>query len=39
LIDGIKKKKVVPIHTLKPDAFLDYSDKVALKQDGVAFDI
>jgi ribonuclease J len=39
LIDGANPKKIIPIHTMQPDAFLDYSDKVELKNDGVAFDI
>jgi len=39
LIDGLNPKKVIPIHTMQPDAFLDYSNKVELKNDGVAFEI
>ena len=39
LIDGANPKKIVPIHTMQPDAFLDYSEKVELKNDGIAFDI
>ena len=37
LIDGLQPKKIVPIHTLEPGAFLSYSDKVELQEDGVAF--
>ena len=39
LIDGTNPKKIVPIHTMLPEAFLDYSDKVVLQNDGVMFDI
>jgi ribonuclease J len=39
LIDNINPKKIVPIHTMLPDAFLEYSDKAELKQDGVLFEI
>ena len=39
LIDGLNPKKIIPIHTMLPDAFLDYSDKVELKEDGVMFEI
>ena len=39
LIDGLDPKKIVPIHTMMPDAFLDYSDKVEIKQDGVVFSV
>ena len=39
LMDGLNPKKIIPIHTMLPDAFLDYSDKVELKDDGVAFKI
>ncbi|MCL2249100.1 MAG: MBL fold metallo-hydrolase [Oscillospiraceae bacterium] len=38
LIDGLDPKKIVPIHTLKPDAFFEYSDKAELHKDGVPFD-
>ena len=37
LMDGLEPKKIIPIHTMMPDAFLEYSDKVELKEDGVAF--
>ena len=39
LIDGLNPKKIIPIHTTMPDAFLDYSDKVELKIDGEVFEI
>ena len=39
LIDGVNPKKVIPIHTMQPEAFLDYSDKVVLHEDGVMFSI
>jgi len=39
LIDGLNPKKIVPIHTMQPDAFLGYSDKVELQNDGVAFEV
>jgi len=39
LIDGVNPKRVIPIHTMQPDAFLEYTDKVELKIDGVAFEI
>jgi len=37
LIDGLNPQKIVPIHTMMPDAFLEYSDNVALKKDGEIF--
>ena len=39
LIDGLNPKKIIPIHTMQPEAFLEYSDKVELKQDCEAFEI
>ena len=39
LIDGLNPKKIVPIHTMQPSAFLEYSGKVELQEDGVAFEI
>jgi len=36
LIDGLIPKKIVPIHTMQPDAFYDYSDKVVLQNDVVS---
>ncbi|MCL2806518.1 MAG: MBL fold metallo-hydrolase [Treponema sp.] len=37
LINGVSPKKIVPIHTLDPEAFLEYSNKVDIKKDGVPF--
>ena len=31
LIDGANPNKIIPIHTMQPDAFLSYSDKVEVK--------
>ena len=39
LIDGLEPKTIVPIHTMQPTAFREYSDKVVLRDDGVAFEI
>ena len=39
LIDGMNPKRIVPIHTMQPDAFYEYSDKVELKEDGVSFEL
>lgn len=39
LIDGLNPQKIVPIHTMQPDAFLGYSEKVELKKDGEAFEV
>ena len=39
LIDGLNPKRIVPIHTMQPDAFIDYSDKVELQNDGVSFNV
>jgi ribonuclease J len=39
LIDGLNPKKIVPIHTLVPDALLGYSDKAVCQEDGVVFDV
>lgn len=39
LIDGLNPKKIVPIHTMSPNAFLEYSAQVELQKDGVEFEI
>ena len=39
LIAGLNPKKVIPIHTMTPDAFMDFSDKTELKEDGQEFEI
>ena len=37
LIAKLEPKKIIPIHTMKPDLFVGLSDKVELKDDGVEF--
>lgn len=32
-------KKLIPIHTMHPDAFHEFSDKTELKDDGVTFEV
>jgi len=39
VIDGLDPQKLVPIHTMQPDAFSDFSDKTDLKDDGLAFEV
>ena len=39
LTEGLQPKKIVPIHTMTPDVFLAYSDKVLLAEDGAAFEL
>ena len=39
LINGLNPKKIIPIHTMQPEAFFDYSNKVELQRDGMAFEI
>lgn len=39
LITGLDPKKVIPIHTMIPNAFTDISDKTELKEDGLEFEI
>ena len=39
LINGLEPKKIIPIHTMMPEAFYDYSEKVELKKDGEGFEI
>jgi len=39
LIDGLNPKKIVPIHTMAPEAFTQYSDKVELQEDGISFEV
>jgi len=39
LIDRLNSKKIIPIHTMLPNAFLEYSHKAELHQDGEAFEI
>ena len=35
----VNPKKIVPIHTMTPDAFAGISDKVELQTDGISFNI
>ena len=39
LIDELSPKRVVPIHTMKPEEFLGFAENVFLSEDGVAFDV
>jgi len=39
VIEGIDPQKLIPIHTMHPDAFHDFSDKTELKDDGVTFEV
>lgn len=39
LIDELNPKRVVPIHTMKPEEFLTFANNVFLSEDGVAFDV
>jgi len=39
LIAGLNPKKVIPIHTMTPGAFIDFSNKTELKEDGQEFEI
>ena len=39
LIDELRPKRVVPIHTMKPEEFLGFAENVFLSEDGVAFDV
>lgn len=39
LITGLDPKIVIPIHTMTPNAFMDFSDKTELKEDGKEFEI
>ncbi len=38
VINGLDPQKLIPIHTMQPDAFSDFSDKTDLKIDGLAFE-
>ena len=37
VITGLEPKRIIPIHTMEPDMFIGLSDRVILKDDGVAF--
>jgi len=39
VINGLDPKKLIPIHTMHPDAFGDFSTKTERKHDGVAFEV
>ena len=39
VINGLDPQQLVPIHTMHPDSFRDFSDKTDLKADGVAFEV
>jgi ribonuclease J len=39
VINSLDPKKLIPIHTMYPDAFRDFSEKTELKDDGVAFEV
>ena len=39
VINGLDPQKLVPIHTMHPDAFRDFSDKTERMQDGIAFEV
>ena len=38
VIEGLDPKKLIPIHTMHPDAFYDFSDRTERKKDGVKFE-
>jgi len=39
VITGLSPKKIVPIHTFRPEAFYRFHHNVSLQQDGVPFDL
>ena len=39
LIAGLQPSNVVPVHTMSPESFLEYSEKVRLQVDGVEFEV
>jgi len=39
VISLLNPKKVIPIHTMEPNSFINISEKVELKEDGVSFRI
>ena len=39
VIDGLDPQKLVPIHTMHPNAFDDFSDKTERKHDGEPFEV
>jgi hypothetical protein len=38
-ITGLNPKKIIPIHTMVPDAFKGISNKTKLKEDGKTFEV
>ncbi len=38
VIEGLDPQKLIPIHTMHPNAFHDFSDKTELKDDGITFE-
>ncbi len=38
VIEGLDPKKLIPIHTMHPDAFYEFSDRTERKKDGVNFE-
>jgi ribonuclease J len=39
VINGLDPQRLIPIHTMHPDAFGDFSDKTERKHDGVPFEV
>lgn len=39
LMTGLNPKRIIPIHTMVPSAFMDFSDKVMLQEDGKEFEV
>jgi ribonuclease J len=39
VINGLDPQRLIPIHTMHPDAFGGFSDKTERKHDGVAFEV
>ncbi len=39
MISGLMPKQIVPIHTMMPQLFLDLSERVTLRADGVSFEV
>lgn len=39
VIEGLDPRKIIPIHTMYPNGFLEFSDMTELKTDGVTFDV
>lgn len=39
LMTGLNPKRIIPIHTMVPNALMDFSDKVMLQEDGNEFEV